>query len=355
MPSIYNLVTAVNIATYWNELNQNEQPYLGETLFPIQKQLGTELKWIKGASNQPVGIRLSSFDAKSIRRDLEGIEEYSTQMPFFKESVYVDEDLRQQLNNFIDANKPQIVNTILTRIYDRTIKLIESTDITLERMRMEALTTGTITLSSNGQSYTYDYEVPDEQKITVKKSWSDPSADIIGDIQSYIDMMKAKGVKITRAICNSTVLNNFKTNTAMKNAIYVFAGGTVNITTKTARRYLETETGIRFAIYDNVYVDENKVAHKYVPDNTVVFIPDGTLGYTNLGTTPEESDLMNDLNARVSIVNEGVAVTTSQMVDPVNVDTKVSMIALPSFEEADKIVIVDTEAEPEEDNSGDEE
>ena len=344
MATIYDLVTAENVTSYWRELNQNQQPYLGETLFPIQKQLGTNLKWIKGASNQPVGIRLSSFDAKSIRRDREGIEEFSTKMPFFKESVYVDEDMRQQLNNFIDANKPEIVDRILSRIFNDEAKLIDATGVTLERMRMEALTTGTITLSSNGQGYTYDYEVPVSQKITVTKSWDDPTADIIGDINSYKDLMKAKGVTLTRAVCNSTVLKNMAKNTAMKNAIYVFAGGTVNITSEVARRYLESETGISIYAYDNVYVDESKVAHKYVPDNTIVFMPDGTLGYTNLGTTPEESDLINNLNAEVSIVNEGVAVTTSQMVDPVNVDTKVSMIALPSFEEADKIVIVDTEA-----------
>lgn len=344
MATIYDLVTAQNVTSYWRELNQNKQPYLGETLFPIQKQLGTNLKWIKGASNQPVGIRLSSFDAKSIRRDREGIEEFSTKMPFFKESVYVDEDMRQQLNNFIDANKPEIVDRILSRIFNDEAKLIDATGVTLERMRMEALTTGTITLSSNGQGYTYDYEVPVSQKITVTKSWDDPTADIIGDINSYKDLMKAKGVTLTRAVCNSTVLKNMAKNTAMKNAIYVFAGGTVNITSEVARRYLESETGISIYAYDNVYVDESKVAHKYIPDNTIVFMPDGTLGYTNLGTTPEESDLINNLNAEVSIVNEGVAVTTSQMVDPVNVDTKVSMIALPSFEEADKIVIVDTEA-----------
>ena len=344
MASIYELITAENVTSYWKELNENEQPYLGATLFPTSKQLGTDLKWIKGASNQPVGIRLSSFDAKSIRRDLQGIEEYSTKMPFFKESVYVDEDLRQQLNNFIDANKQELVDRILDKIFNREAQLIKATEITLERMRMEALTTGTITISGNGQSYVYDYEVPASQKITVTKSWSDPTADIIGDIQSYIDMMKAKGVTITRAVCNSTVLNNFKTNTAMKNAIYVFAGGTVNITTEQARRYLQSETGITFAVYDNVYVDESGTPHKYVPDDTVVFIPNGILGYTNMGTTPEESDLTNNLNAKVSIVNTGVAVTTSEMVDPVNVDTKVSMIALPSFERADEIVIVDTSA-----------
>lgn len=343
MASIYELVTAQNLSEYWTELNENQQPLLGETLFPVQKQLGTDLSWIKGSSNQPVGIRLSSYDAKAIRRDMKGIEKLETEMPFFKESIYVDEKLRQQLNNFIDANKPQFVDLIMTKILDRLSNLIKSTDVTLERMRMEALTTGTITLSSNGQSYTYDYEVPASQKITVSTSWSDPSADIIGDIQNYVDTMKAKGVKITRAVCNSTVLKAMNKNTAMKNAIYVFAGGTVNLTNDIVRNYIEAQTGVRFYAYDNVWVDESEVAHKYVPDNTVVFMPDGILGYTNLGTTPEESDLLNDLNARVSIVNEGVAVTTSQMVDPVNVETKVSMVALPSFEEADKIVIVDTE------------
>lgn len=345
MANIYELVTAENVTSYWTELNQNTQPDIGETLFPIQQQLGTELKWIKGASNQPVGIRLSSFDAKSIRRDMEGIKEYSTKMPFFKESVYIDEDLRQQLNNFIDANKPAIVDRILSRIFDREAKLIDATKVTLERMRMEALTTGTITLSSNGQSYTYDYGVPANHKKTVAKSWSEADADIIGNIQSYVDMMKAEGVTITRAICNSSVANTFKKNTAMKNAIYVFAGGTVDITTDVARRYIESETKVKIVVNDNVYVDEQGASHKYIPDDTIVFMPDGILGYTNLGTTPEESDLINNLNANVSIVNEGVAVTTSQMVDPVNVDTKVSMIALPSFEEADKVVIVDTSAE----------
>ena len=69
---------------------------------------------------------------------------------------------------------------------------------------------------------------------------------------------------------------------------------------------------------------------------------DGDLGYTNMGTTPEESDLINNLNAQVAVVNGGVAVTTSQTVDPVNTETKVSMVALPSFEKANNVVIIDT-------------
>lgn len=342
MPTIYDLVTSNDIVSYWTMKNQNTQPLLGETLFPIRKRLGTKLEWIKGAKNQPVALRLSSYDAKAIRRDRQGIESYETKMPFFKESKYIDEEMRSQLNNMINANNQELVNEILVNIYDDEVELLDASDIALERMRMEALTTGTITLSSNGQSYAYDYGVPSEQKKTVTTSWNDPSADIIGDINEYVEYMKTQGVTITRAVCNASVAKHFRKNDAIKNAVYVFAKGTVNVTTTRALDYIFNETGVRIYVYDNAYVNEDGEAVKYVPDDTLVLFPEGTLGDTNLGTTPEESDLRNNLNADVAVVKEGIAVTTSQTVDPVNVETKVSMVALPSFPSADKIMIIDT-------------
>ena len=344
MPTIYDLVTSANITSYWTEKNQNQQPLLGETLFPTRQVLGTKLEWIKGANNQPVALRPSSYDAKAIRRDRQGIERASTEMPFFKESMYIDERLRQDLNNFANANNQQLVNQVLLNIYNDEANLIDASEVTRERMRMEALTTGQIKVSGNGQSFTYDFGVPTDNKKTVTTAWSTATADIIGDITSYVDAMKAKGVNITRAICNSSVAKYFRANTAIKNAVYVFAQGTVPVTTARAIDYIYNETGVMFYVYDNVYVNESGTAVKYIPDDTVVLMPDGDLGYTNMGTTPEESDLMNSLGANVSIVDNGVAVTTSQTVDPVNVETKVSMVSLPSFEQADKIVIVDVSA-----------
>lgn len=344
MATIYDLVTAADVVAYWTEKNQNAQPLLGATLFPVKKRLGTKLEWVKGANNQPVALRPSSFDAKAIRRDRKGIEKVSTEMPFFKESMYVDEKMRQDLNNMIANNNQAVADQILINIYDDESSLIDSSEIALERMRMELLTTGQIVISGNGQSYTYDYGLDaSTQKVTVTKAWSDPTADIIGDIIDIVEKAKARGITITRAVCNSTTAKYFRTNTAIKNAVYAFANGTVPVTTARAIEYIKNETGVTFYAYDNVYVDEAGTTHKYVSDNTVTFLPDGDLGFTNLGTTPEESDLMNSVNtADVSIVNQGVAVTTSKIVDPVNVETKVSMIGLPSFEMADKIVILDT-------------
>lgn len=343
--NIFDLVSAKNIAQYWIEKNVNAQPLLGETLFPYQKEIGIQLDWIKGAKDQPIALRLSAYDVKSIRRDRKGFEKYTTEMPFFKESMYIDEKLRQELNTMIQTNNEELVNNILTRLFDDQVQLIKASYVSMERMRMEALTTGTITLASDGQAYSYDYGIETSQKKTVAKSWSDPAADIIGEITNWMEEAKAKGITITRAVCNSSVAKYFRTNTALKNAIYVFANGTVNITTARALEYIYNETGLSIYVYDNVYVNENGEAVKYVPDDTLVMMPDGELGKTHVGVTPEESDLTNSLTAEVALVDNYIAVTTHKEHDPVNVEMKVSMVGLPSFERANEILIIDTKVD----------
>lgn len=344
--NLYEFLSSDNMVAYWLEKNVNAQPLLGETLFPNRKQLGIQLDWIKGANDQPVGLRLSAFDSKTIRRDREGFEQYREKMPFFKESMYIDEELRQQLNIYMANNRNAMADQILAKIFDDQVKLITSAYITVERMRMEALTTGTISLGSNGQAYSYDFGIPVDQLKTVTKSWTDPTADVLADITGIVDAMKAKGVNITRAVCNNSVATALRTNNAIKNSIYVLAGGSIpSVTTERVLNYIYEETGISFYVYDNVWVDENKQAHKYIPDDTVVFLPEGTLGYTNFGTTPEESDLMNSIaDSSVSLVNNAIAVTNHIEHDPVLVETKVSMICLPSFERANEVVILDTDA-----------
>ena len=344
--NLYEFLSSDNMVAYWLEKNVNAQPLLGETLFPNRKQLGIQLDWIKGANDQPVGLRLSAFDSKTIRRDREGFEQYREKMPFFKESMYIDEELRQQLNIYMANNRNAMADQILAKIFDDQVKLITSAYITVERMRMEALTTGTISLGSNGQAYSYDFGIPVDQLQTVTKSWTDPTADVLADITAIVDGMKAKGVNITRAVCNNSVATALRTNNAIKNSIYVLAGGSIpSVTTERVLNYIYEETGISFYVYDNVWVDENKQAHKYIPDDTVVFLPEGTLGYTNFGTTPEESDLMNSIaDSSVSLVNNAIAVTNHIEHDPVLVETKVSMICLPSFERANEVVILDTDA-----------
>ena len=95
-------------------------------------------------------------------------------------------------------------------------------------------------------------------------------------------------------------------------------------------------------VNDMRYVDENESTIKFMPTDTFVMFPDGNLGTTWFGTTPAESDLMASSVANVSITDTGVAITTVEHADPVNVETIVSMICLPSFEAANQVFILDT-------------
>jgi len=342
--TIYELVTSSNMVAYWLEKNLNTYT-IGDQLFPYKKEIGVEIDWIKGANNQPVGLRLSAYDAKSIRRDREGIEKYKTEMPFFKESMVIDEKMRQQLNTLFQTQNEEIIRNIVAKIFDDQIKLITAAFETIERMRMQLVTTGTITLASNGQAYSYDYGMPQGNKITVQTAWSSASANIVKDINDAKKLARTAGYKLTRAMCNSNLLDALTANTNISKRIYAMSNGAVYITAEEVRRFIEQETGIVIAINDDGYIDESTGSFvQYVADDVFVLMPEGPLGETHIGVTPEESDLMTGATkAEVALVNNGIAVTTFAIEDPVNVETKVSMVALPSFEQADGVFILDVD------------
>lgn len=342
--TIFDIVTSSNMVAYWLERELNNYT-VGDQLFPYKKEIGVEIDWIKGANNQPVGLKLSAYDAKSIRRDRQGIEKYKTEMPFFKESKVIDEKLRQQLNTLIQTQNEAIIRTMIAKIFDDVIDLIKAAYESIERMRMQVLTTGTIVLSSNGQSYEYDYGMPNENKITVENAWADGNANIVKDINDVKKVARNKGYRLTRAICNSNLLEALTANTNIAKRIYAMSNGSVYITAQEVRRFIEQETGITIYVDDEGYIDE--ATGDFVPyfaDDIFVMMPEGPLGETHLGVTPEESDLMTGATkAEVSLVNNGIAVTTFAIEDPVNVETKVSMVALPSFEKADGVFIIDAD------------
>ena len=77
-----------------------------------------------------------------------------------------------------------------------------------------------------------------------------------------------------------------------------------------------------------------------MPNGYVCLVPDGTLGSTWYGTTPEEVDLRGASSAEVSIVNTGVAITRILQEHPVNINTFASEIVLPSFERMDEVAVL---------------
>ena len=340
--TIFDVVTAENISAYWENMTQNRAPYVGEQLFPSVKKLGLNLDWLNGNSGVPVVLNLSAFDAQAIPRARQGFSVTRAQMPYFKESLYIDEELRQQLNIAIEGGSDAYVNTIMQKIFNDNVQLIESARVQRERMRMALLTTGAISITANGQSVSYDYGVPSGHKKTAAASWKTSTTDIIADIYAWQQtILEDTGVKPTRAICNSTVWNALRNNTNIRNTIFVYSNGVSTVSDAALKSFLTEQLELSVYVNDKLYKNESGTNTKFVPDDTFVLFPAGELGNTYFGTTPEESDLQTGSAANVAIVDTGVAVTTMKKLDPVNVETKVSMITLPSFEASNQILIAD--------------
>lgn len=343
--TIYDYIVAKEIAAYYNTkaAEQSLPPYLGEELFPNKKQLGLDMSFIKGAKGLAKILKLSAFDAKAVKRDRIGFEKVQTEMPFFKEAISVDEKTRQELLRVMQTGNQEYVDIILNKIFDDQTTLLEGASAVRERMRMQLLATGTIMLENNGQVYEYDYGVPAEHKVTPTKLWNAEGADPIADITAWQDLMEMAGYgRPTRAITSRKVLRNLAKVPSIVNAIYVFGQGKITtIDESVVRNYIADKTGVDIVVYEKFYKDVNDEVKRMLPEDLFIMIPAGQLGNTYFGTTPEEADLLASGVANVSIVDTGVAVTTSKLVDPVNVETKVSMVSLPSFEAADQIIIAD--------------
>ena len=341
---IFDYIKAKAQALYWNEYqaNQSEAPFLGDELFPSEKQAGLDMSYIKGASGVAAVLSLSAFDAKALGRNRIGFGEMSAEMPFFKNDMKLNEKLRQKLITASTNSNSAYFDEVLRRIFDDNMALLKGAAATRERMRMQLITTGTISIVSNGQEYQYDYGMDEAQKTTVTKAWSDEEADVVGDIIAAQDAIEAKtGVRPTRAICRRSVLRNIMKNKNIKNSIYVLGNGAVNISEASARAFLEEQTGVTIAVYEKIYKDEDGNVQYYIPDDLFVLLPTESIGKTLFGTTPEEADLAVSNVADVAIVDTGVAISTYGETDPVTRTTKVSEICMPTAENLDKVAIID--------------
>lgn len=341
MPTIFDLVNAQNIGTYYANNPSNQIPYLGATLFPAKKQLGLDLSWIKGSNGLPVALMPSEFDAKATVRDRIGFNKVQTEMPFFRESMRIGEKDRQELNRLLASNLDDMTRTVVANIYDDVSNLVSGANVQPERMIMQLLATGKIAITANRVNYDYDYKMKDDHKETLLAGakWSAADSTPIQDIMRWQDTVEDNtGTRPTSAIMTRKTWGYLLKHKSFALDMNPLGGQNVIMTDAMLKQYLQTKFGLSVAVYNKKYRDEKGVLQNFFPDDYFTLIPEGQLGNTFYGTTPEESDLMTgETTADVSIVNTGVAITTIKEPHPVNVQTIVSEIVMPSFETLDNI------------------
>lgn len=334
------------VAIVQTEVASNEIPYLGEGFFPVQKKMGLDLKWIRTSKGLPVSLSPSAFDTVSTIRSREGFKLDETEMAYFKESMLVKEQDRQDMLRVQDSGDPY-AREILEHVYGDATTLVAGAKVVPERMRMSLLANAnghpSISISANGATYSYNYD-PNNAYSTNNFSdigaaqstnyWSDTTnSDPLSDVATAQNAVQTlTGTVPTIMIVSRNTMNLIKQNKNIKN--YVLAqNSTANVmmTDERVKALFQQELGVKIVVYSKLYKNEAGSSKKFYPDGMATLVPEGALGKTWFGVTPEEATLLDDPAYDCTVV-DGIAITVTNSVDPVQTKTIVSEIVLPSFE-----------------------
>lgn len=348
-----DIYSAKAIAIQQTAAAENRIPYLGEGLFPAKKKMGLDLKWIKTHKGLPVSLAPSNFDAKSTLRSREGITMDETEMAFFRESMLVKEQDEQEILRIQETSDPYVME-VLNHIYDDTNTLVEGARVVPERMRMQLLApvedgSPKIYIEANKTLYSYNYDKDGSYKtknykaLTGTEMWSDAkNSDPLEDVQAAQDAVEERtGNRPSVLLISKKTMGYLRKNEKIKS--YILAQNTtatVMVNDTRVREIFNNELGVEIMVYAKKYKDEAGVAHQFYPDDMATLLPEGTLGNTWYGVTPEERTLLGSNAANVSIVDTGIAVAVSVTEDPVNTKTTVSEIVLPSYERMDETYVL---------------
>ena len=350
---ITDFYNAAAIAAQYTQDPSNSIAYYGAGLFPVRKKMGLDLSWIKAHKGLPVSLAPSNFDAKSTLRSREGFKIAETEMPFFRESMLVKEKDEQDFMRVQESNDPYVAD-ILQRIFDDSTTLINGAEVVPERMRMQLLAPADgspkITIEANGVQYSYNYDQDGSYQTNnytaiagATDKWSDHTqSDPLKDLSDAMDKVEdATGSRPSIALMSKATMNHLVQNEKIRGAILA-QNTTANIfmTSALVSNLIQTLLGLNIVVYGKKFKDEAGKVQSFYPDGYVTLIPDGALGSTWYGTTPEERTLMGRPEADVRVVNTGVAVAVTVTNDPVNTKTTVSEIVLPSYERMDETYVI---------------
>lgn len=336
-------LTAKNIRTIWEADEDNRPPYLGSAFFPNTRQLGLDINLIKGKQGLPIALVSANWDTDVLYRDRIGFTALQAELPFFKEAYKISEKLRQQILTTIENYQTPLFN----QVFDDVTELLDGADVTTERMRMQLLGTGTISIQENGVDKQYDYGFnTSTQFVTESTLWSasgaHPFKSFVARIKAYKQLTKKKatvaifGYDAYQALINDAdIISYFESLTTPLLAP----------TDDEIHAYIERRSGVRVIVNDAQYIkarDTSKTATYFYPSDRYTLLSTIDMGETVYGTTPEEADLLSGDSNILSgeVLENGVAITAWKEADPVSVSVKVSEVVAPSCPNIDQIYIV---------------
>ena len=316
-----------------NYLKERKFPAMtGEELFPEVKKQSLEFEMLTNASKTPVIASVHGFDTESEIGQREA-EKKAIELALIKRKMQLKEKEIIALESPRNDAERQ---SLMKDVYNDFDNLVESVRARVEKMRMDVIANGVITLDENGLSASIDYGVPTENKVT-NVDWSSATANPINDMIAWanrLDQMPG------RVITSNTILAKILSNKNVTNAL--FGKDTTRLASVgELNTYLESLGLPKIYTYDKKYrkleANGTYTKHRYFPEDKFVMLPSETLGETVYGPTAEEIRLQRDPSVDVRTVGKIFACMYEEGKDPVSTWEKAVATALPALSCAEDI------------------
>lgn len=354
---INEVLDSKSIALSATENASNQIPYLGLQWFPERKKQGLDLSWIKTHKGLPVSLAPSNFDTIPTIRAREGLSKEKTKMAFFREGMTVGEEEMLEIERIQSADDPYLASA-LSSVYDDTNNLVSGAEVVPERMRMSLLATNAghpvIAIVSDGVQYAYDYDKDGSYakdhyaKLSGTSMWSDTTnSKPLTDLNNARKKLQKQGKIARYVLMNSNTFQYLLDNAQIRNSILAQnLTATIEVDDDTVISVVQKRTKLTIVLYDKMYIDDDGKEQYFYPDNKVTLLPEGSLGNTWFGTTPEERTARQVADVDVTVYGTGITVATkTEYGPPMKMSTFASEVVLPSYENMDSTFVYEVHSE----------
>lgn len=313
--------------------------YVGPTLFPVRNVNELTFEYWKSQNLLPVMASVQAFGAEAQIASRDGAEKVMGEIPPIKRKINLDERLLIALKREGAGD----VDMVRNQLYNDLDNMIDSVLARIEKMRMDAVAYGQLTLNENGVIMTVNYGIPATHKQTLSGTalWSDHvNATPVDNIQSWVDTIVADtGIRPTRALTSNVVVSHLIQNAQIRKMIYGDQGGTRAVSLNQVNDLLATLDLPRIATYDlqvRSQAENGTISTlRFFPSTRFVLLPPDPLGETLMGPTAEAL-LDPEVDAREAA---GIYAIVTQETEPPAIWTKAAATAIPTFPMADTIFI----------------
>lgn len=332
MPNISSLITERELLDF----SQNfavARNYMGSRLFPDRKTQYIEQEYTRLArnGNLPIVAKVHAFDTEAAIGSRVPFEKVEIEELLIKEKINLTESVAR-----VTRGLSMEMDTLRRYVFDDVARLAEGVVTRAEVAKMDALTTGKMSVRENGATIDVDYGVPAENRVA--SDWTDAGADILGDVRKWRMTAIGNGVPPTVAITTEKVLLCIMQNKGVQKAIYGTVGEGTLPTLDDVNALFRAQFGVSIAVNEDRYgvmgTGEDGLATvkqaRFFPEGTFVLTStgmDGEVGTGLWGVTPEEAAVGGAFDSRRQ--SQFVTCVTWETPDPVATWSKASGVFIP--------------------------